>query len=221
MNISTKFHDFLFHTLNTKVYALLSVLPLKAAGNSKTFNYNILIRKVDLELIVKEIQKFEGLNSIQVFGTFHASKALLILKDNSEIVIDFMHKLVHKSLAFLNEEDILETRTITAKGVHKPKIEYLFEYTVLKNFLNYGALSKVEFEYFEDFHVLVKEDLLECFNIKYGTTFSNFYQLTNYDAGQRQFIIKNLNTDPTNGFLRKVNVRWHSFLGYMKQARII
>ena len=44
-----------------------------------------------------------------------------------------------------------------------PSIEHLFEYTILKNFLNNQSLTKEEFEYFEDFHVLVKEDLLEYF----------------------------------------------------------
>ena len=170
---------------------------------------------------MEELQSFVDLSNIQVFTTFRISKALIELKDGTKVVIEFVHKLVHKSLAYLDEEDILNRRVITQDGISVPAIEHLFEYTILKNFLNNQSLTKAEFEYFEDFHVLVKEDLLEYFNMKYGTSFLNFYQLTDYDPKQRQYIVKNLKTAPTNKFLKKVNVRWHYFLGYMKQARII
>lgn len=215
------FHEFFKNLLTEKVYALLSVMPENLINSSDELVYQILLRKEDLEEIVKKIQQYGELANIQVFTTFRVSKAFLELKDNSKIHIEFVHKLVHKSLVYFDEEELLKRRELKPNGWTIPVIEHSFEYTILKNFLNNKSLTKQEFEYFEDFHVLVKEDLLEYFNMKYGTTFSSLYQLTDYDPIQRQRIVKNLETAPTNGFLKKINVRWHYFMGYMKQARII
>ncbi len=221
MIIQNNFHEYFINLLKQKVYVLLNILPENIAHSKSEFHYQILLRKEDLGNIVEELQKYTELANIQVFTTFRISKALLEFKDNTKIAIEFVHKLVHKSLAYLEEEHLLERRVTTNNGISIPSIEHLFEYTILKNFLNNQSLTKEEFEYFEDFHVLVKEDLLEYFNMRYGTSFSNFYQLTDYDSKQRQNIVKNLKTAPTNRFMKKINVRWHYFIGYMKQARII
>ena len=221
MIVRNNFHDCLIDLLKQKVYVLLNILPGEITTSKNELVYQILLKKEDLGSLVEDLQNYAELSNIQVFTTFHISKAIIELKDSTKIVIEFVHKLVHKSLAYLDEEDLLGHSVSKDKKLNTPSIEHLFEYTILKNFLNNQSLTKKEFEHFEDFHVLVKEDLLEYFNMKYGTTFSNFYQLTDYDPKQRQFIVKNLKTAPTNKFMKKVNVRWHYFMGYMKQARII
>ena len=221
MIVRNNFHEYFINLLKQKVYILLNILPQDIANASGELNYHILVGKEDLKKIVEELQSYSELSNIQVFTTFRISKALLELKDNTKVVIEFVHKLVHKSLAYLDEMELLEKRIMRDNGMCVPSLEHLFEYTILKNYLDNQSLTKEEFEFFEDFHVLIKEDLLEYFNMKYGTTFSNFYQLTDYDPKQRQSIVKNLKTAPTNGFLKTINVRWHYFMGYMKQARII
>ena len=221
MIVLNNFHEYFINLLRQRVYALLNILPKDIANIKGDLVYQTLIRKEDLEKVVEGLQKYSELANIQVFTTFRISKAILEFKDSTSVVIEFVHKLVHKSLAYLDEEDILARRVIRDNGLSVPSIEDLFEYTILKNFLSNQSLTKEEFEYFEDFHILIKEDLLEYFNMKYGTTFSNFYQLTDYDPKQRQHIVKNLDSAPTNKFMKKINVRWHYFMGYMKQAQII
>ena len=221
MTVHKNFHEYFVNLLKQRVYVLLSILPEDISNQKDELAYQILIGKEDFSKIVEELQSFAELSNIQVFTTFRISKALIELKDSTKVAIEFVHKLVHKSLVYFDEEDLLSRRVIVENGMSVPAIEHLFEYTILKNFLNNQSLTKAEFEYFEDFHVLVKEDLLEYFNMKYGTSFINFYQLTDYDPKQRQLIVKNLETAPTNKFMKKINVRWHYFLGYMKQARII
>ena len=197
MIVHKNFHEYLINLLKEKVYVLLNILPGEITNSKNDFAYQILLKKEDLGEIIKELQNYTDLSNIQVFTTFRISNAIIELKDNTRVAIEFVHKLVHKSLAYLDEEDLLEHSVMNDQRMSIPSIEHLFEYTILKNFLNNQSLTRKEFEYFEDFHVLVKEDLLEYFNMKYGTTFSNFYHL------------------------KKINVRWHYFMGYMKQARII
>ena len=221
MIVRNNFHEYFNNLLKQKVYVVLNILPGDFIHSKDELNYQILLRKDDLPSIVEKLQAFTELSNIQVFTTFRISKALLELKDSTKVIIEFVHKLVHKSLAYLDEEELFARRITKESGWSIPSIEHLFEYTIMNNFLNSQSLTKEEFEYFEDFHILVKEDLLEYFNMKYGTTFSNFYQLTDYDPDQKQNIVKNLKTAPTNRFLKKINVRWHYFMGYMKQARII
>lgn len=221
MIAAVNFHEYFINLLKGKEYVLLNILPVEIAKSKSELTYQILLSRENLVNVVEEMQKYPELANIKVFTTFRISKAVLELKDNTKILIEFVHKFVHKSLAYLDEEDLLKRRVVTDNRLSTPTIEHQFEYTILKNFLNNQALSKAEFEYFDDFHVLVKEDLLEYFNMKYGTTFSNFYQLTDFNQKQRQNIVNNLKTAPKNNFMKKVNVRWHYFLGYMKQARII
>jgi len=221
MIVLNNFHKYFISLLGQRVYALLNILPKNINNLKGDLVYQTLIRKEDLGMVIEGLEKFSELANIQVFTTFRISKAILEFKDSSKVAIEFVHKLVHKSLAYLDEEVILDRRVVRDNGLSVPSLEDLFEYTILKNFLNGQSLTKEEFEYFEDFHVLIKEDLLEYFNMKYGTTFSNFYQLTDYNLKQRQNIVKNLDSAPTNRFIKKINVRWHYFMGFMKQARII
>ena len=105
--------------------------------------------------------------------------------------------------------------------VYIPCVEHIFERGILKNFLEGKGIGRSAFQYFSEFHILVQEDLLDYFNMKYGTSFSNIYQLTDFDENQRSHMIKKLKTVSTNRFIKKVNYRWHNFLGVMKQARIL
>ena len=176
MIVHKNFHEYLINLLKEKVYVLLNILPGEITNSKNDFAYQILLKKEDLGEIIKELQNYTDLSNIQVFTTFRISNAIIELKDNTRVAIEFVHKLVHKSLAYLDEEDLLEHSVMNDQRMSIPSIEHLFEYTILKNFLNNQSLTRKEFEYFEDFHVLVKEDLLEYFNMKYGTTFSNFYE---------------------------------------------
>ncbi|MFT5169303.1 MAG: hypothetical protein ACI8P3_004552, partial [Saprospiraceae bacterium] len=132
-----------------------------------------------------------------------------------------VHKFTYKSLIYLDEKEVMAKRVKELDCFYIPRVEHLFEHWILKSFLELKGIGRPAFQYFNEFHILVQEDLLDYFNMKYGTSFSNIYQLTDFDETQRAQMIKNLNNAPTNNFLKKVNIRWHNFLGVMRQARII
>lgn len=216
MNPQKKFHDHLFDLLQDVEYVQLNVATL-----SNQEEYDFLINKERLMATVEQFKNIPTISSLQLSTSFRESLAAFSLQDGKEIIVHFVHKLMHKALSLINEEEMLTRRVCNAKGVYVPSVEHHFTYVVLKNLLDQRGLTKREFDYFNEFHILIQEDLLEYFNNTYGTTFASLYELSDYDAEQRQRVLKRLKTAPANRFLKTINMRWSSLLGYMKQARII
>ena len=215
MKTTSKFQETLLDQLKFSSYVLLN----PASERSTTFD--ILFDREDLKPMLDRLNQTSGLASITLASTFKSSKAVLKFKDKAEMVINFVHKFAYKSLIYLDEKEVMAKRVQEYDEFYIPCVEHLFEHWVLKNFLDLKGIGKSAFQYCSEFHILVQEDLLDYFNMKYGTSFSSMYQLTDYDEGQRTQIIKKLKSIPANGFIKKVNVHWHNFLGVMRQARII
>ncbi len=216
MSKQTTIQEQLTELLQDAEYVQLS-LDTKEGPNEMAY----LIRSDKLRELANHLPQLPGLKHIQLSASFLESQASIMLENGKALVIRFVHKMMFKTLRLLQEEEVLRSRVKNERGVYIPSVENHFSYLLLSRLLNRSGLSKREFDYFSDFHVLVQEDLLEYFNARYGTTYSSFYQLTDYSEDQRQSVIRYLKRSPANRFFDKVNIRWHSFLGYVRQARII
>jgi len=217
MKVISKFHEALLHHLNTSDYVLLDPIPLKEQAK----RVDILFEEKNIKSLIDQLTQSSDLNSITLASSFKSSKAVLKFKDNAEMIITFVHKFAHRSLVYLDESELMLKRVKEQDGIYIPCIEHLFEHRILKSFLELKGIGRATFQYFNELHILVQEDLLEYFNMKYGTSFSSMYQLTDFDEMQRTQMLKQLNSIPSNRFIKKVNVRWHNFLGTIRQARII
>jgi len=217
MKTISKFHEVFLHQLQATDYVLLDPIPI----SDQPRKLDILYRSEDLKSLTDQLNQLTDLSNINISSSFQSSKVILKFKDNVDLVVNFIHKFTHRSLMYLDAEEVMSGKVRGSNGINIPCVEHLFEYWILKSFLELKGIGRATFQYFSEFHILVQEDLLDYFNMKYGTSFSNIYQLTDFDEKQRAQMIKNLKSIPTNGFIKKVNVRWHSFLGAMKQARII
>jgi len=217
MKTISTFRETFLHQLQATDYVLLDPIPIREQPKK----LDILYRSEDLKGLMDHLSQLADLSNINISSSFQSSKVVLKFKDNVDLVVHFIHKFTHKSLVYLEAEEVMAGKVRGSNGINIPCVEHLFEYWILKNFLDLKGIGRAAFQYFSEFHILVQEDLLDYFNMKYGTSFSNIYQLTDFDEKQRMQIVKNLKNTPTNGFIKKVNVRWHSFIGAMKQARII
>lgn len=215
MKTNSKFRKTLLDHLASTNYVLMD----STCDHSTTFD--ILFNSEELKPMLDDLNQMPDLGSITIASSFKSSKAVLKFKDNAELIINFVQKFTYKSLIYLDEKEVMARRVKEVDGFYIPCVEHLFEYRILKSFLELKGIGRATFQYFNEFHILVQEDLLDYFNMKYGTSFSNIYQLTDFDDSQRTQMIKKLKNTPNNNFLKKVNVRWHNFLGVMRQARII
>lgn len=218
MKVILKFREILLQQLRSSDYVLLNPM---LSFTEQTKCIDILYQEEDMKVLIRRIKQSADLNSITLASSFKSSKAVLKLKDNAELIINFVHKFAYQSLVYLDEKEVMSKRVKEQNGIYIPRIEHIFEHRILKSFLELKGIGKTAFQYFSELHILVQEDMLEYFNMKYGTSFSSMYQLTDFDEMQRIQMIKHLKSTPHNRFIKKVNVRWHSFLGSMRQARII
>lgn len=216
MKVISKLQEVLFSQLTLSNYVLLNPIPFKEASTT----LDILFRNEELKPLVEHLQQVPDLSSITLASSFKSSKAILKFKDNAELIINFIHQFTYKSLIYLDEEEVQRRKVKDSNSVWIPCVEHIFEHLVLKSFLEFKGISRATFEYFSEFHILIQEDLLDYFNVKYGTSFSSMYQLTDFDETQRVEMIKQLKNSPANHFMKKVNVRWHNFLGTIRQARV-
>ena len=180
-----------------------------------------LLDKNDVTPLLNQLKQIDSVHHIKLSSNFRFSKVVIRFKNETSLRMVFIHKLMHKTLTYMNEFEVLNKRVLTSEGVFVPCIEHQFEEIVLHAYLNNTGIKDKHYRYFNDFHVLVQEDLLEFLNYKYGTNFSSLFSLTDFRKVEREKMEERLKTFPFNRFMRKVNVRWHNFVGVMRQARMI
>jgi hypothetical protein len=214
MKTKLEFQNTILEHLQSSSYVLIDPINL----DEEQAEYELLFDKKAMKELLPRLKKITGLSSIRIATNFSNSKAILSFKDNVDLMVNFIHKFAYRSMIYLDEVEVLNRRVKTAEGYYLPCVEHLFEQRVLQSFLQMRGIGKTTFSYFSEFHILVQEDLIDYFNAKYGTSFSSLYQLTDFDNRQREQIVRTLKTLPLNGIFKSVK---HTFLSYIKQARII
>ncbi len=196
------------------------VLGLPTDTNSVD-QLDILVENSEVNALLLKVKQLKDLANVSYVSSFISSKMTLNFKDNTSLIMNLVHKFAHNSITYLDEEKVFQKKVKYNKRFFIPCVEHIFEYQVLKSYLSSTGISAAVYQYFKEFHFLMQDDLIDYFNLKFGTTFSTIHQLTDCDATQREQILKVLKEEPENQFLKKVNVQWHNFLGSIRQARIV
>ncbi len=184
--------------------------------------YDLLIRPEDIEYLLRQLSTNEKVRGVSLSSSFGYSQALINLDGGDLLQINFTHRFIYKSLVYLDPEEVLTRKTFNpTKGCFQPSIEHLFEFAILKHYLRFQGWNERMIAFFDDFHVLIKEDLIDFFNHKYQTSFRSLDDIADFDKRDRGAIINRLKNLPTNEFLKTINVRWHNFMGIVRQAKII
>ncbi len=179
-----------------------------------------LLAKTGLDALIQELKSYPELSHIRMSSNANFSKIILELKEESPLELVIYHRLVHKSLSYLTAEMLLFKRRVVEK-LQLPALEHLLEFVTLKQFMQDKGMEERHFRYFDEFHILVQEGLLDYFNNKYGTHFSTLFELTNFSETAKQTMLKNLKALPGNRFPQNINIRWSNFVGSLRQARVV
>jgi len=216
-----RFTNRLFELLRNYKYIFFNYDLLFNRKDKEELGLEFLIDQNEVTPLLNELKQEEEILHIKLSSNFRFSKATIQFKDETSLRILFIHKLMHKTLTYMDAAEVLEKRALTSEGYFVPSLEHQFEDSILHAYLNNGGLKEKHYRYFNDLHVLIQEDLLEFFNSKYNTTFPSLFSLTDFYPGERVHMVERLKTFPFNRFMRKINVRWHNFVGVMRQARMI
>ena len=174
--------------------------PNKYFEESK--NVEILLKKRDLSQALASLKDSQLIQELELSAGYRASIVDITLRNDVKFGIEFWHKLSYNSLTFQNATSFFQQKVRQRNGLIVPSVEHHFEYVILKNFLMGEGMTDIQYRYFDDFHVLIKEGLLEFFNQKYQTTFHSLYEMTEFDSIQQIAIQKSLKPLAINQFLR-------------------
>ncbi|MEL6638663.1 MAG: hypothetical protein AAFW73_11415 [Bacteroidota bacterium] len=213
-----EFNRFLWEALYPENYVWLNPsIPLDRDDSIP----EILLPAKSVEGLLRRMRKEGSGGACRASFRFHATAAVFDFSSWT-YSINFVHKMVSHNLFFLSEEEVLARRVRQRSGRNLPCLEHLLEYGVLRSFLLRQGVSETDFRYFKDFHILVQEDLIEFFNDKYGTSFRDMYDLTEYRPVAQRQIIQRLKELPLNRLTRTMRIHWHNFLGHLRrEARMI
>ena len=168
--------------------------------------FNILLRKKDHQQVIDSIKTFSEIGIVTASQTDACTQFQIVFKEGTNMELNLWGSLSHGNILFMNSEKVYSKRQRSKSEFYMPNIEYLFEFAVLHHYLNDQGLPIQYLNYFEDFHFFVKDGLLEFFNNKYQTTFSNLDELSNFDLKIKEAMVDELEKAPNNQFFKKINI---------------
>jgi len=172
--------------------------------------FNILLRKKNHQQIVDSIKTFSEIGIASVYQKGACTELQIAFKEGTKIQLNLWENLSHDNMTFMNSEKVFTKRQRSKSEFYMPNIEDLFEFAMLHHYLNHQGLPIQYLNYFEDFHFFVKDGLLDFFNNKYQTNFSNLDGLSNFDLAAKNVIVEELEKASSNQFFKKVNMQWRN-----------
>ncbi|MEL6866400.1 MAG: hypothetical protein AAFP19_18390 [Bacteroidota bacterium] len=222
MIVYTTFKQAFLDALNqTGSYVVMNGYIWKSFPAPTESDLVVLMPKPQIDQLCAQLSKLPMVKGITLSTRFHSAQVQINLDGQVMVNVYLVHQFIYQSLVFMDAEQVIQKRVGNQRGVQMPCIEHLFEYAVLSSLLAARGWTHTQFQYFEEFHALIKEDLIEFFNQKYATTLVNLQGLLVFREANRRQAVQQLKDMPANRFIKTINIRWHHFMGTLRQARII
>jgi len=170
--------------------------------------YNFLVREKDHQEIIEAIQTFSEIGVVNCVKKNRYTELHIAFLDGVKVHLNIWQQMMESGINYLNAEQVLSNRQLSESEFYMPKLEHLFEFSILHHYLNDKGLSLRYQSYFEDFHFFVKDGLLDFFNEKYNTQFLNLDELSSFKKSNKSAIIEELKLIPANNFVKKINFQW-------------
>ena len=182
---------------------------------------SILISKPNVEEVIQQLSGSDHVLSIRVNENKGKTKLQIKTIHDKLIKVAFIHEFLNKALCYMDKNSVFESRVRNEDGIFVPSNFKLLEYALLSSFLNNQGITEKQFDYFDSLNFKVKVDLIETFNDIYNTNFPSVFLLSCFDEDEKYEMIKHVKVLPENRLINQMNVKMHTFFGYMKQAKII
>lgn len=174
--------------------------------------YNFLLRDKDHQRIVDAVQTFSEIGVVNSIKRGACTELHIAFQDGVKVHLNFWQQLVKNGINYLDTEAVLSKRQRSESEFYMPNLEHLFEFSILSHYLNDKGITTRYQTYFEDFHFFVRDGLLDFFNEKYKTQFSNLDELSSFNKSDQLVMIEELKHFSPNSFMNKVNFQWLNWL---------
>lgn len=174
---------------------------------------NFLLRKNEHLQVLDKVASNSIIENAHTLQKKDCTELSLTFTDGGSTQLNFWHRLAQQDINYLEVEAVFSRKQRSESEFFMPNIEHLFEFAVLHHFLNERGVATPYVAYFEDFHFFVKDGLIDFFNKKYNTQFTNLDNFSTFDEHSKTNIVQELKHLPSNQVLRKINMRWSQFWG--------
>jgi len=174
--------------------------------------YNFLLKDKDHQRVVDAVQTFSDIGVVNCVEKSECTELHIAFQDGVKVQLTFWKQLIVNGINYLDAEKVLFKRQRSKSEFYMPNLEHLFEFSILSHYLNDKGLAIRYQTYFEDFHFFVKDGLLDFFNEKYNTKFSNLDELSSFNKSDQLAMIEELKHLSANTFMNKVNFQWLTWL---------
>ncbi len=182
---------------------------------------SILISKVNMDEVIQRLSNSDMILTMRIHENKGKTKLEIRTITNKLIKVQFIHEFLNKTLCYMDKNALFESRVRDDDGIFVPTDFKLLEYALLNSFLNDQGITEEQFDYFDSLNFKDKVDLIGTFNEIYNTNFPSVFLLSCFDEDEKYEMIKHVKVLPQNRLINQMNVKMHTFFGYMKQARII
>lgn len=211
MIFSQNFIPHLLRCLKKSEYVLFEHFAIHRITSEIPLNF--LLRKKDLQKVIDGIDSFSGIGVVNHSNKKNYTEVNITFQDSEQVSLNLWSQLSVNNINLLDSEEVFSRRQLSKSEFYMPNIEHLFEFAILHHFVNNNGLTNQYQSYFEDFHFFVRDGLLDFFNEKYSTNFSNLDDLSVFSEKRKMTIIEELKKQPTNRFFKKMNFQWLNFWG--------
>ena len=164
-------------TINNYEYAVIKPTAEKLDEWSDASDIDIAIDEPSAIKIWEDLEKNELVKSIRAADKSFMFQLYFILKDESQVAIDFIFQFKHKQHHLMSLQEMLEGKKQTQSGLWVMDKNVEMEFIWLFYLMNMSEIPQKYILQFESFSNTQKSELLLLFAKKYSTTMQNFTEL--------------------------------------------
>jgi len=204
-----------FNYIQAEEYVLLKWLGNDLATLPEGSDLDILVRPAlikKIDIFINNTASILKIDKVKKAGVCHY---YLYFEQGGFLQIDLLVKFVRKNLIYLSKEAVFQN-SIIVNGIKTCTKTTILEHVLLFNYLNGSGLPKKYENYYSKLPLNLQELLINKFNHQYNTEFKGIKDTTIFNPTNRLQIIKYLNTQQENTFLKKVvnGTKYLMFIGH-------
>ncbi len=208
----------LFHSLKLESYILLKWLRADLSNLAEESDLDILVKPSAVKKIVALISETESIQKVEEEKRLGVNHYYLYFKNGDFLQIDLLFKFIRKDLIYLSTKEVFEN-SIEINGIKTYNHSTLLEHVLLFNMLNNSGLPVKYLPYFKSLSQKEQAFILNKFNYKYGTTFTDLAATLQFSQVEQSAIYKYLNSLKENSLLKKANHQIDYLINIYRQIR--
>ncbi len=211
MSARNRFTEKLLGWLEGREYYLLKYLRHDLHELAESSDLDVLLPDGDDYDFEEWLRQQGEVFTYRLRRRHHMTQAFVFFTDGSFLQVDLLYRLIRKNLIYLPNREVMANKQIV-NGISTYSDLTMLEHVLLFNVLNGSGLPAKYLLWYKDLPAERQQFLLEYLNAKYGTTFTDFVEMAEYDASVHRRLLAYVRRLPENRlFARARHMLWYAW----------